>query len=426
MVPPGDEEIRAAVVARYAGLARAALAGQPIADCSAEAFADGCFGPAGYADFGELPDGAVRASLGCGNPVAVADLRPGQTVLDLGSGGGIDVLLSARRVAPDGMAYGLDATAEMVTLARSNAEQAGVANVEFLHGHIEDIPLADASVDVVISNCVINLSADKPRVLDEAFRVLQPGGRFGISDIVADDGLDRAQRARAEHRVGCPVGTLSRAEYVAALRTAGFATANVTVTQELGDGLHSAIVQAVKPAAPPGVVIRPLRDADAARVLAIYQAGLDTGDASFETSAPSWPAFIGARLPSPRYVAAELATGNIVGWVAATRVSERSVYAGVVEHSIYVDPDAAGRGVGAALLDAFIAAAETDGIWTIQSSIFPENTASLRLHAAAGFRVVGTRERIGERDGRWRDVIFLERRSPDRDGRQGGPAGQGR
>jgi len=412
MAPDGHEEIRAAVIDRYAGLARAALAGQPIVDCSAEAFADGCFGPAGYPDIGELPDGAVRASLGCGNPVAVAELRPGQTVLDLGSGGGIDVLLSARRVAPGGMAYGLDATAEMVTLARSNAEQAGVSNVAFLHGQIEDVPLPDASVDVVISNCVINLSADKPRVLAEAFRVLEPGGRLGVSDVVADDGLDPAQRARAERRVGCPVGTLSRSEYVHELLTAGFATAGVTVTHELGDGLHSAIVQAVKPAAPAGILIRPLRDADAARVLAIYQAGMDTGNASFETSAPSWAAFTASRLPRPRYVAAERDTGNVVGWIAATRVSGRCVYAGVVEHSIYVAPDAAGRGVGAALLDAFITASETDGIWTIETGVFPENTASLRLHAAAGFRVVGTRERIGQHHGRWRDVIFLERRCP--------------
>ena len=158
-------EIRAAVVERYSALAAAARSGADIADCDPGEFTAGCFGAAGYTDTGELPEGAVRASLGCGNPVAVAELRPGETVLDLGSGGGIDVLLSARRVSPGGMAYGLDATPEMIALARENAARAGADNVRFLHGHIEDIPLPDGHVDVVISNCVINLSADKPRAL---------------------------------------------------------------------------------------------------------------------------------------------------------------------------------------------------------------------------------------------------------------------
>jgi SAM-dependent methyltransferase len=167
------------VIGRYSGLARAARTGQQIIDCGPGAFEAEGFGAAGYEDTSGLPDGAVRASLGCGNPVAVADLHPGQTVLDLGSGGGIDVLLSARRVGPGGTAYGLDGSPDMLDLARDNAAQAGVTNAQFLHGRIEDIPLPAATVDVVISNCVINLSADKPRVLAETFRVLRPGGRIG-------------------------------------------------------------------------------------------------------------------------------------------------------------------------------------------------------------------------------------------------------
>src|SRR5271169_1038636 len=156
--PAGQDPVRAAVAARYAGLARSAQQGETVTDCGADAFAAGRFGPAGYPDTGGLPEGAVRASLGCGNPVSVADLRPGETVLDLGSGGGIDVLLSARRVGPAGKAYGLDMTSEMLDLAREHARQAGVGNAEFLRGQIETIPLPDSSVDVVISNCVINLS----------------------------------------------------------------------------------------------------------------------------------------------------------------------------------------------------------------------------------------------------------------------------
>ncbi len=239
------------VISRYSGLARTALAGDAIRDCDPDGFADGCFGAAAYsAD--DAPETALRASLGCGNPVAVADLRPGETVLDLGSGGGLDVLLSARRVGPDGTAYGLDGSPDMLALARASAEKAGVTNARFLHGHIEDIPLPAEHVDVVISNCVINLSADKAAVLAEAFRVLRPGGRLGVSDVIANEGLDPGQRAEAEQHVGCASGTLTTPEYHQLLTAAGFDRISIIPTSDAGGGLHSAIIQAVRPPATAG------------------------------------------------------------------------------------------------------------------------------------------------------------------------------
>jgi SAM-dependent methyltransferase len=202
-------------------------------------------------DRGALPEVALLASLGCGNPVAVAELGAGETVLDLGSGGGIDVLLSARRVGPTGKAYGLDMTDEMLELARRNADEAGVSNVEFLRGHIEDIPLPAATVDVVISNCVVNLSTDKPAVLAEIARVLKPGGRVGISDIVAEDRLSPTQRAARGSYVGCLAGALSVTEYRAGLTAHGLRDVEVTFTHEVADGLHAAVVRATKPLHPP-------------------------------------------------------------------------------------------------------------------------------------------------------------------------------
>ncbi|RAY15196.1 arsenite S-adenosylmethyltransferase [Actinomadura craniellae] len=236
-------------VQRYSGLARLAIAGGTPLDGEAGSGAEGCFGPAAYTG-AEAPEAALRASLGCGNPLAVADPAPGETVLDLGSGGGLDVLLSARRVGPAGRVYGLDASPDMLALARANAAQAGAANVEFLHGHIEDVPLPDATVDVVISNCVVNLSTDKARVLAEALRVLRPGGRLGISDVIADPDLDPARRAAAEQQVGCANGTLTADEYRHLLTTTGFTDIRITPTADAGQGLRSAIVQATKPARP--------------------------------------------------------------------------------------------------------------------------------------------------------------------------------
>ena len=256
-------DLREEVRARYAEAARAVL--EPKAGVTASCFvssaADSCCGTGSAADavggFSEnlyrdgetdgLPDEAVLASLGCGNPIAVADLHEGERVLDLGSGGGIDVLLSARRVGPSGFAYGVDMTDDMLQLARQNAARAGAGNIEFLKGEIEALPLPGASVDVVISNCVINLSTDKPAVLAEMFRVLVPGGRIGITDVVAEDHLTPADRAAAGSYAGCIAGALSRAEYLDGLAAGGFTELSVAFTTEAAPGLHSAIIRAVKP-----------------------------------------------------------------------------------------------------------------------------------------------------------------------------------
>ncbi|MEU7338275.1 arsenite methyltransferase [Streptomyces sp. NPDC007074] len=194
-----------------------------------------------------LPAGAVAASLGCGNPTAVAGLHEGERVLDLGSGGGIDVLLSARRVGPTGKVYGLDMTDEMLWLARANARKAGATNVEFLKGTIEAVPLPAGSIDVVISNCVINLSTDKAAVFAETFRVLRPGGRVGVSDVVADDTLTPARRAERGDHAGCLAGALSFTEYREGLEAAGFTDVEITPTHSVADGMHSAVVHATKP-----------------------------------------------------------------------------------------------------------------------------------------------------------------------------------
>jgi arsenite methyltransferase len=245
--PDDRDQTRAAVAARYAGLARAAQAGQAVSDCDPDTFAASSFGSAGYPDVGGLPEGAVRVSLGCGNPVAVADLRPGETVLDLGCGGGIDVLLSARRVGPAGKAYGLDMTGEMLDLARAHARQAGAGNAEFLLGQIEAIPLPDNSVDVIISNCVINLSTDRNAVFAESFRVLRRGGRLGITDILAGDHLTPAQRLERGGQSGCIAGVPSFAEYRDGLAAAGFTAVTITATHPVADGLDAAIIRATRP-----------------------------------------------------------------------------------------------------------------------------------------------------------------------------------
>ena len=254
-------DIREIVRRRYARAAKAAAVGddEPEARWEAEA---GCCGPSGcgadgarewgsqlygQADREQVPDAAVNASLGCGVPTAVADLNDGEVVLDLGSGAGTDVLISARRVAPSGRAIGLDMTDEMLELARHNAAEAGVDNVEFVKGYLEDMPLADETVDVVISNCVINLSSDKPKALREAARVLRPGGRLAISDVIADPGMDAAARADMAAWTGCIAGALTETEFRGALQAAGLEGVEITVTHRVHQQAAAAIIRAHKP-----------------------------------------------------------------------------------------------------------------------------------------------------------------------------------
>ncbi len=248
--PEDVEKTREAVRDRYAAAAK--KAGE--SDCCGS---ESCCEPDSKAGFGSslyddeardvVPDSALAVSLGCGNPTAVAELHDGEVVLDLGSGGGADALLSAGRVGPTGKVYGLDMTDEMLDLARENADKAGIDNVEWLKGHIEEIPLADETVDVVISNCVINLSADKDAVLGEAARVLRPGGRFAVSDVIADENMDEATRQDMQQWTGCIAGALTRQEFATALANAGLTEIEIVETHRVHEFAGSAIIRARKP-----------------------------------------------------------------------------------------------------------------------------------------------------------------------------------
>jgi arsenite methyltransferase len=259
-----EDTIREVVREKYAAAATAAARGDE-ASCGC---GDGCgpvFGNALYA--GAATEGAtaaaVQASLGCGVPTQVADLHAGETVLDLGSGAGADVLISARRVGPTGRAIGLDMTDEMLQLARHNAAQAGARNVDFVKGHIEDVPLPDASVDVVISNCVINLSADKGKVLAEAARVLRPGGRFAVSDVIADPDMDETTRADMAAWTGCVAGALTRDEFARTLADAGLVDVEIRETHRVHEHASSAIIRARKPVAVAGQPSQPASSSSA-------------------------------------------------------------------------------------------------------------------------------------------------------------------
>jgi arsenite methyltransferase len=258
-IPTDPDTLRDQVRKRYAA---AATATATTGCCGAES--DFCCDPTGAIvtdkqrqQFGnalytleerdELPEAAVLASLGCGNPIAIAELHAGETVLDLGSGGGMDVLLSAKRVGPTGLAYGLDMTDEMLALALKNQADAGITNVQWLRGHIENVPLPADTVDVIISNCVINLSADKPQVFREAARVLKPGGRFAVSDVVADPDMDDATRQSMQSYTGCIAGALTREQFIAELRQAGLTDITIEETHRVHAAGASAIIRATKP-----------------------------------------------------------------------------------------------------------------------------------------------------------------------------------
>jgi L-amino acid N-acyltransferase YncA/2-polyprenyl-3-methyl-5-hydroxy-6-metoxy-1,4-benzoquinol methylase len=359
--------------------------------------------------YGNLAMTCDEGSLSCGNPFSLVDLKPGDRVLDLGSGAGGDVLLSARRVGPTGKAWGLDMTPEMLDRARARALESGAANAEFLEGYIEDIPLPDASVDVVISNCVIVLSADKSAVFREIARVLVPGGRVAIADLI----LDRAETTGAccapSADCGDPIDALS---YSRLLAEAGLVGVSIEPTHTYAPGVASAAIRAERPLATQDAYsVRRMSASDWSGVAAIYEAGIASGHATFETDVPDWDSWDRSHLAAPRLVAVD-ASQKLVGWAAGSAVSERCAYGGVMEHSVYVDPSSQGRGVGGLLLKTLVAESERLGFWTIQSGVFPENQASLALHRKWGFREVGRREKIGRHHGVWRDVVLLERRSP--------------
>lgn len=255
-----DEALLDNLKAHYGAAARKAATGTPVIDDCCGTTIDACCGPVGTdstesfgaalydaTELGELPTGAVAGSIGCANPVALARLEPGEDVLDLGSGGGIDVLLSARRVGPHGRVYGVDMTAEMLELARANQAKAGVTNAEFLEGRIEDVPLSDSSVDVVVSNCVINLSADKDAVFAEAHRVLRPGGRLAVADVVADREPGPDLLADDAAWAACIAGAVTRERYRAQLEAAGFADVEILDSHAVADGFWSVFVRADKP-----------------------------------------------------------------------------------------------------------------------------------------------------------------------------------
>ncbi len=390
---------RIPILERYAEAARRVDAGDACDGCAS---GDGPFGAGNYDDLAGLPDAAVQVSLGCGNPVAVADLHPGETVLDLGSGGGIDVLLSARRVGPTGFAYGLDATVEMLELARRNAAEAGASNVEFLHGTIEQIPL-DGRIGRrrhlelrhrAVGRQGRHVRRDRPRAAprrpgrDQRHRPRRPRRRH----------TDHRLLRRRRHHTRRPTRT----------RCATPGSATSTIDADRRDRRRAVQRHHPRRASRPSRSVR-CATRTGRRCATSTRPGSPPATPRSRPRRRRWERWDASHLADHRLVATD--DDVVVGWAALSPVSDRCVYAGVAENSVYIHPDHRGRGVGTDLLDALVPGAERAGYWTVQTGIFPENTASIAAHERVGFRIVGRRERIGQLDGVWRDTLFLERRS---------------
>jgi L-amino acid N-acyltransferase YncA/ubiquinone/menaquinone biosynthesis C-methylase UbiE len=412
--PTAPADVRETVREKYAAAACQAAAAEDWTDAEFDPDDTGRrrFGGTLYGEEGaEAPAAAVNASLGCGVPTAVADLHEGETVLDLGSGAGADVLISARRVGSTGKAIGLDMTDEMLALARRNAAEAGARNVEFVKGYIEEIPLPDESVDVIVSNCVLNLSGDKPKVLREAARVLRPGGRFAVSDVIADPDMDDATRADMAQWTGCIAGALTDQEFRDGLAAAGLTDVEIRATHRVHEFATAAIIRARKPASDPSAttVIRTARPEDGAAIAEIYNAAIAERQATFETepvgeaTAKAWL----GREREPMLVAER--SGRVVGWARTLASEERCSLSGVGEYAIYLDPDARGSGIGRPLLSALVRASELAGYWKLLGRMFTTNMPSIALARRCGFREVGVYQRHGRLGGRWVDLLVVER-----------------
>lgn len=383
-----------------------------------------------------LPLEAINASLGCANPIALANLQKGETVLDLGSGGGIDVFISSKYVGETGKVYGLDMTDEMLELANQNKKKMEVRNVEFIKGYIEDIPIKDETIDVITSNCVINLAENKETVLKEAYRVLKKGGRLAIADIVQLKEVRDDIKENIQMWVGCISGALSFTDYERILKEAGFTNIEITPVNvytkeilksiaeekklddiynnmdlELIDGAFGgAHVKAYKQEEVMDYKIDEMRQADWEQVADIYLKGIKTGKATFQTEVPTWEDWNNGHIKTCRLVARSGET--ILGWGALSPTSSRCVYAGVAEVSIYIGDHYRGKGIGKALLTELVRLSEENGFWTLQSGIIKENSTSIELHKKCGFRELGIREKVGKMgNGVWHDVVLVERRS---------------
>ncbi|MGE5379663.1 MAG: arsinothricin resistance N-acetyltransferase ArsN1 family A [Methylocystaceae bacterium] len=428
-----DEQVRNEVKKHYSDIASKIKQGGA-ASCGC---GEGCCGRnADYArilydqhPLHEIPEKAREASLGCANPLLVADLKPGEVVLDLGSGGGIDVFLAAREVGPEGYVYGLDMSEEMLELARMNQQEMGIPNVEFRQGYLEDIPLPDHSVDVIMSNCVINLSTDKERVMREMARVLKPGGRLAIADIIKVAPVDPALEKELALWVSCVAGTLPINEYTELLKKAGFVNISIEPMfiynkehlQQMvaGDskikdfgGLNNCYAGSLVKANHPGYTIRAAEDSDLEAITRIYNQGITDKVASLDTcprSLENMKDWMAEHQPPYQVLVAENADGQVVGWASLNEFANRCCSQGVADLSLYVEREERKRGWGRILAAAVEAEAQKQQFHKLVASCLGSNPAPIDLALKSGYRLVGTYQNQGYIDGRWMDVILLEK-----------------